>query len=109
MEYFVSNSDENILDFISNPHNTSKVLSNQGEIYAHLKALQQVTDGLSNNQKAREADIKVIARFPQGVIMKLMEIEPDLLKDKKTFWKILNKYPIYKAYTTGAGKWQTRF
>lgn len=109
MEFYITGKDDNTIDFVANPHHVSKVLTNQKEVYENLKELQKATDSVVNNRRGREADIKVIARFPQGLLIKLLEIEPDLLKDKKSFWRILNKYPIYKAYTTGASNWQTRY
>jgi hypothetical protein len=104
MEYYVTSKDDSLIDHVLDPANLSKVLYRGDAVFDELKRLQSWTDyhatmKLGQKIAGGTGDIKLIARFPEHVLIKLLELEPDLLKDKKNFNRIITKYPIYAAYT----------
>ncbi len=104
MEYYVTSKDNSLIDHVLDPGNLSKVMVDGEATFAELAALKQWTDHHSTNKYGHKVsggsgEIKIIARFPEQVLIKILALEPDFLKDKKNFNRVLRKYPIYAAYT----------
>lgn len=85
------------------------------EVFKTMAEMQRMTDSnartvygnkqagyYTNPDGSKEGGLKVIARIPQSVLIALLAVEPDLLKDAKTLKRILKKHKIYRAYTAGA-------
>ena len=111
MEYsYVTKNDP---DEMSKPENLTKVIPNYGELLDHIADMRRATDdaaksGASGQRLAgyvgnpKDSGLKVIARFPQALLTVLLEAEPDLLCDAKTFKKYLAKHPEFRAYSPGS-------
>ena len=116
MNYFIqSGSDGSFLEQILDPSSIIPTLVHGDEVFKTMAQMQKMTDSnaqtrygvkqagyYTNPDGSKEGGLKVIARLPQSVAIALLAVEPDLFKDAKTFKRILKKYPIYKAYSTGA-------
>lgn len=112
MQYYVqSGNDGSFIEQCLDPAHLKQVLVAGDSVFDTMRTMQKMTDSnakIINGQRMagyspdKERGLKVIARMPESVLIALLAVEPDLLKDKKTFDRILKKYPIYRAYSTGA-------
>lgn len=67
-----------------------------------LAEYRKFTDeaGQANGQRpGGSGDLKLIARIPEALLIGIMAVEPDFLKDKKNIYKWLDANPEYAAYT----------
>ena len=104
MEFYISGSDDKFFDKVLDPAELAKVMPAGPSVFDNMKKLQDWTDTHATMKWGHKVaggsgDIKIIARFPESVLVKILEVEPDFLKDKANFNRVLRKHPIYAAYT----------
>lgn len=104
MNFVITNSDENLLNAISRPETIQKYVPTYGERMEFIANYRQYTDDIATStSRGRVAggsgNLKIVARIPEALMITLMAVEPNFLKDKKLFWKWLDANPEYAAYT----------
>jgi hypothetical protein len=107
MDFYIQSDTNSFIHQALDPERVRKSLVDGDEAFRYMRNMQKLTDDMGQWKYGQRVSggvgaIKVIARMPQSVMIKLMEVEPDLLRDKKTFYKILDAHPIYAAYTRKA-------
>lgn len=102
---FVYTGKDTILDAVASPTNLVKALPHYQGVFDQIKELREATDDRTDfnprTGKAKGGSIgfKVVARMPEALLTWLLVLEPDLVKDAKTFRKFLRKHPEYNGYT----------
>jgi hypothetical protein len=110
VEFIIQNRDGSFLNQVLDPANVAPRLVHGEEVFNHMARVQKQIDAAAQNKRGvgmvagGTGNVKVIAMFPEAVMIRLMHLEPDLLRDKKTFWGILKRYPAYRAYTRLPGR-----
>lgn len=103
MNILITGKDE-VLNYIARPENISKRIPNYADRIEFLDQFRQFTDEqakVTNWGKVAGGygSMKLIARVPESVLITILAIEPNFLKDKKLIYKWLDQNPEYAAYT----------
>lgn len=92
------------LDQVASPRNLVKVLPHYEQMFEGMREFQKQVEetGTTTNYgrvgRGGKVGFKLLARMPEAVLTWLLVLEPDLIKDPKTFRKFFRKHPEYRAY-----------
>lgn len=102
--YFVTNKNDH-LDFVTNPDNLVRAMPHYRQVFDHLKDEREMVDHFTSQVRYSEkraggkVGFKLLARMPESVLTYALVLEPNLLKDKKTFRRFMAAHPEYAGYT----------
>jgi len=113
LEYIYANKRDSEIDEMSKPENLVRALPHYADLLDHIADMRRATDDAAKSGPdglrlagyvgdPKQSGLKVIARFPQALLAVLLEAEPDLLRDARTFKKYLAKHPEFRAYSPGS-------
>lgn len=94
---------DTILDEIATPSNLIKAIPHYQQVFEGLRMEQEKVEEaavLTNQGKHRGGPVgfKRLARMPEPLLTWLLVLEPNLLRDGKTFKRFMRKHPQYGAY-----------
>src|SRR5881396_1465214 len=99
MKFYIQES-ENIIDRLSKPETAIAAVPEYEEMFHELKDIRNFFESLraEGGKMGGSGPIRWVARLPRAVWLAWTSEDPDLLYNKRKFFKKLDKHPYYATY-----------